>query len=70
LPSGSWLATVTGQSTVTVILPGGIQALPGATAATSSVVRFNGFLFKSNGVLTLVAVVEGPPPGTPIGPTI
>ncbi len=70
LPAGSWLATVTGQSTVTVILPGGIQALPGATAATSSVVRFNGFLFNNNGVLTLVAVVEGPPPGTPIGPTI
>lgn len=70
LPSGSWLATVTGQSTVTVILPAGIQALPGATAATSSVVRFNGFLFKNGGVLTLVAVVEGPPPGTPIGPTI
>ncbi len=70
LPSGSWLATITGQSTVTVILPAGIQALPGATAATSSVVRFNGFLFNNGGVLTLVAVVEGPPPGTPIGPTI
>lgn len=70
LPAGSWLASVTGQSTVTVILPGGIQALPGATAATSSVVRFNGFLFKNGGVLTLVAVEEGPPPGTPIGPTI
>ena len=35
-PAGSWLATVTGQSTVTVILPGGIQALPGATAATAA----------------------------------
>jgi hypothetical protein len=70
LPSGSWLATITGQSTVIVIFPSGIQALPGATTATSSVVRFNGFLFKNGGVLTLVAVVEGPPPGTPIGPTI
>jgi hypothetical protein len=70
LPAGSWLATITGQSTVTVILPTEIQALPGATASASSVVRFNGFLFNNNGVLTLVAVVEGPPPGTPIGPTI
>ena len=70
LPSGSWLATITGQSTVIVIFPSGIQALPGATTATSSVVRFNGFLFNSNGVLTLVPVAEGPPPGTPIGPTI
>jgi hypothetical protein len=71
LPTDSWLATVTGQSTVNVIVPtASLQALPGATAATSSVVRFNGFLFKSNGVLTLVAVVEGPPPGTPIGPAI
>jgi len=71
LPASSWLATVTGQSTVTVILPAGIQALPGATAAASSEVRFSGFLFKnSSGALTLVAVVEGPPPGTPIGPTI
>jgi uncharacterized protein DUF5666/uncharacterized protein DUF4382 len=71
LPADSWLATVTGQTTVNVIVPtAGLQALPGATAATSSVVRFNGFLFNSNGVLTLVPVVEGPPPGTPIGPTI
>jgi len=54
-----------------VIVPtAGLQALPGATAATSSVVRFNGFLFNSNGVLTLVPVVEGPAPGTPIGPNI
>jgi hypothetical protein len=70
LPSGSWLATITGQSTVIVIFPSGIQALPGATTATSSVVRFNGFLFKNGGALILVALVEGPPPGTPIGPTI
>jgi hypothetical protein len=71
LPAGSWLATVTGQTTVNVIVPtASLQALPGATAATSSVARFNGFLFNNNGVLTLVAVVEGPPPGTPIGPII
>ena len=71
LPADSWLATVTGQTTVNVIVPtAGLQALPGATAATSSVVRFNGFLFNSNGVLTLVPVVEGPAPGTPIGPNI
>jgi hypothetical protein len=71
LPSGSWLATITGQTTVNVIVPtASLQALPGATAAASSVVRFNGFLFNNSGVLTLVAVVEGPPPGTPIGPTI
>jgi hypothetical protein len=70
LPSDSWLATVTGQTTVNVIVPtAGLQMLPGITASSNSMVRFNGFLFKNNGVLTLVALVEGPPPGTPIGPT-
>jgi len=48
----------------------GIQALPNAPISNNSVARFNGFLFMNNGALTLVAVVEGPPPGTPIGPTI
>jgi hypothetical protein len=28
--------------------------------------RFNGFLFNNGGTLTLVAVVEGPAPGTAI----
>ena len=70
LPSGSWLATVTGQTTVLVLVPGGnIQAVFAAAPSVSQMVRFNGFLFNNNGTLTLVAVVEGPPPGTPIGPT-
>ena len=70
LPSDSWLATVTGKTTVVVILPGGVQALPGVPATAAGMVRFNGFLFENNGTLTLVALVEGPPPGTAIGPTI
>lgn len=72
LPAGSWLATITGKSTVDVIVPTAatMQVLPGATAAASSVVRFNGFLFNNNGTLVLVAVVMGPPPGTAIGPSI
>ena len=70
LPADSWLASVTGQSTVTVMVNSGIQALPNAPISNNSVARFNGFLFMNNGALTLVAVVEGPPPGTPIGPTI
>jgi len=71
LPSGSWLAVVTGQSTVEVIVPTvGMQALPGASTAANSVVRFNGFLFKnSSGGLVLIPVVEGPASGTAIGPT-
>jgi len=71
LPSDSWLATITGQSTVTVYVPPtGMQTLPGAPASVSSVARFNGFLFDNNGTLTLVAAVEGPAPGTPIGPAM
>jgi hypothetical protein len=78
LPSGSWLAAVTGQTTVTVFTPVGcptsancfLQQLNSTVPAVGSMVRFNGFLFENGGVLTLVAVVEGPPPGIPIGPTI
>lgn len=68
LPSGSWLATVTGKTTVTVLMPPGAQSIVAATPAVSTEVRFNGFLFNNNGTLTLVALVEGPPSGTPIGP--
>jgi hypothetical protein len=70
LPAGSWLATVTGKTTVTVLLPGNVQAITSATPVAGNTVRFNGFLFSNNGTLTLVAVVEGPAPGTAIGPGI
>jgi len=68
LPSGSWLATITGKTTVTVLLPPGAQSIVAATPAVSTEVRFNGFLFNNNGTLTLIAAIEGPAPGTAISP--
>ncbi len=78
LPSGSWLATLTGQTTVIVFTPVGcstsavcfLQQLSSTAPQVGGMVRFNGFLFNNNGTLTMVAVVEGPPPGTAIGPAI
>lgn len=69
LPSDSWLATVTGQTTVTVYVPGGVQSLTPTAPGVSSTVRFNGYLFHNNGNLVLIALVQAPGPGTPIGPT-
>lgn len=69
LPSGSWLATVTGLSTVTVYTNGKLQAINVSPAAAGALVRFNGFLFKNNGALVLLADVQADGPGNPIGPT-
>lgn len=66
LPSGSWLASITGKSTVTVLLPPGAEVIGSASPVASTTARFNGFLFNNNGTLTLLAAVEGPGPGTPI----
>lgn len=68
LPSNSWLATVTGQTTVAVYLPPNLQLIAATPPGVSSTARFNGYLFRINGSLVLVALVEGPTPGTPIGP--
>jgi len=66
LPSGSWLASITGKSTVTVLLPPGAEVIGSASPVASTTARFNGFLFNNNGTLTLLAAVEGPGAGTPI----
>jgi hypothetical protein len=69
LPTGSALATLTGLTTVTVYTNANLQSINAPTIAVGSTVRFNGFLFKSAGGLVLVADVQAPPPGQPIGPT-
>ena len=68
LPAGSWLATLTGQSTVTVYTNGSVQAITSSTIAATKTARFNGFLFKVNGSLVMLAAIEADGPGTPIGP--
>jgi hypothetical protein len=68
LPSGSWLATLTGQTTVTVYTNGNLQAINNNPASVGTQVRFNGFLFKINRSLVMVAAVQADSPGTPIGP--
>jgi len=68
LPSGSWLATVTGQTTVTVYTNGAIQAINSTAAAVNSSVRFNGFLFQVNGKLVMLAAIEADGAGNAIGP--
>ena len=68
LPAGSWLATLTGQTTVTVYSNNGMQAISTTAAAVNKVVRFHGFLFNINGSLVMLAAVEADGPGNPIGP--
>jgi hypothetical protein len=68
LPTGSWLATLTGQTTVTVYTNGNLQPINVSPVAVGGPVRFNGFLFKNNGQLVMLACVEADGPGTPIGP--
>jgi hypothetical protein len=75
LPSGNWLATLTGQTTVTVLTPIGVpdpaapfQQIDNTPPAVGDMARFNGFLFDNGGTLTLVALVQADGPGVPIGP--
>lgn len=70
IPSDSWLATVTGKTTVVVEVPtsNAFQVLGNGSVTVGSTVRFNGFLFNNNGTLTLLALVQGPGKGNPIEP--
>lgn len=73
LNSGSWLATLTGKSSVIVLVPAGIpnnplQAINSSTLAVGDTARYNGFLFDDSGTLTLVALVQAPGPGAPLMP--
>jgi len=66
LNSTGWLAKLTGLSTVTVYTNGNLQQVGPTAPTVGSTIRFNGFLFKSNGALVLLAGVQGPPPGQPM----
>jgi hypothetical protein len=66
LNSTGWLAKLTGLSTVTVYTNGNLQQVGPTAPTVGSTIRFNGFLFKSNGALVLLADVQGPPPGQPM----
>jgi hypothetical protein len=68
LDSGSWLATLTGKTTVTVYANGNVQSINASQIAVGSAARFNGFLFNNNGSLALLADVQADGPGHPIGP--
>jgi hypothetical protein len=76
LPSGSWLTTLTGQTTVTVYTPIGcassmtcfLQAINNTPPAIGDTIRFNGFLFNNSGSLVMVALIQADGPGTPIAP--
>ena len=67
LDSMSWLATLTGQTKVTVYTNGNLEEINKTTLAVGDTARFNGFLFKVNGVLTLFADVEADGEGHAIG---
>ena len=68
LDSTSWLAKLTGETTVTVYANGNLHEIDKAVLAMSDAARFNGFLFKVNGSLVMFADVEADRPGHPIGP--
>ena len=67
LDSMSWLATLTGQTKVTVYTNGNLQEINKTTLSVGDSARFNGFLFKVNGALTLFADVEADGEGHAIG---
>jgi len=68
LDSTSWLATLTGATTVTVYTNGNLQEINKSALAAGDAGRFNGFLFKVNGNLVLFADVEADGAGRAIGP--
>ena len=68
LDSTSWLAALTGATTVTVYTNGNMQEINKSALAVGDTARFNGFLFKVNGDLVLFADVQADGPGHAIGP--
>jgi len=55
LDSSSWLATLTGEATMTVYSTGSLVALTKTVLAVNDAATFDGFLFKINGSLVLFA---------------
>ena len=68
LNSAGWLATLTGQTTVTVYTNDNVQQVNSTAPAVGDTARFNGFLFNSSGKLVLIACVQADGPGNPMGP--
>jgi len=68
LDSTSWLAALTGATTVTVYTNGNPHEINQAALATGDEARCNGFLFKLNGSLVLFADVQPGGSGQAIGP--
>jgi len=66
LPAVSWLATVTGQSTVLVYTNSKVVSLTATTPAVSATMRFNGYLFNVGGTLRLLACAQANAPGVSI----
>jgi hypothetical protein len=68
LPATNWVAVLTGKTSVTVWTPPMpmMQDITSSTLTAGNSVRFNGFLFNNNGTLTMIAMLKGPGPGTPI----
>ncbi|MES2392675.1 MAG: DUF5666 domain-containing protein [Acidobacteriota bacterium] len=63
LPSGSALASLTGQTTAVVYTNTMTQAIMSATPGPGSSVRFVGLLFSDKGALRMMAVAACDPPG-------
>ena len=68
LDSTSWLATLSGATTVTVYTNGNLQEINKSALAAGDAARFNGFLFKVNGNLVLFAAIEAEGAGQAIAP--
>ena len=67
MPAASWLATLTGQTTVVVMLPPSpVASTVVKLPAIGDTLRFNGFLFNKNGTLVLYAAGIGPGSGQQI----
>ncbi len=67
LPTASWLATLTGQTSVVVMLPPSpVATTASAAPKVGDTLRFSGFLFNKNGTLVLFAAGIGPGPGQQI----
>ena len=66
LESDSWLALLTGASTITVY--GNLRELNKSAHAGADEAACNGFLFKVNGKLVLFANVQTDDPGHSFGP--
>jgi hypothetical protein len=66
LPTGSWLATITGQSTVLVYTNSQVVPLTSTSPTVNATMRFNGYLFNVGGTLRLLACAQAGAPGISI----